>query len=121
MKTAHTPDPLTQASLAEIASFQGRPCLSLYRPTHRRYPDNQQDPIRFRHLEKALETSPRQQQPTEAVRALLEPFEALAQDHDFWNHTLDGLVVLGAPCTMAKAASKTRSTATPAPFACSRE
>lgn len=32
-----------------------------------------------------------------AVQALVEPFEAVAQDHDFWNHTLDGLAVLGAP------------------------
>jgi hypothetical protein len=28
---------------------------------------------------------------------LLEPFEALANDHDFWNHTHDGLAVLGGP------------------------
>ena len=54
MKTTHTPDPLTRASLAEIAPFQGQPCQSLYQPTHRRHPDNQQDPIRFRHLVKAL-------------------------------------------------------------------
>lgn len=40
MKTTHTPDTLTQASLAELASFQERPCLSLHQPTHRRYPDN---------------------------------------------------------------------------------
>ena len=26
------------------------PCISLYQPTHRRHPDNQQDPIRFRNL-----------------------------------------------------------------------
>jgi len=97
MKTTHKPDTLTQASLAEMASSNGRPCLSLYQPTHRRHPDNQQDPIRFRHLVKALETSLRQQHATDAVKALVEPFEALAQDHDFWNHTLDGLAVLGAP------------------------
>jgi hypothetical protein len=97
MKTTHTPDTLTQASLAEMASFKGRPCLSLYQPTHRRHPDNQQDPIRFRHLVKALETSLRQQHANDAVKALVEPFEALAHDHDFWNHTLDGLAVLGAP------------------------
>ncbi|MFP5405867.1 MAG: dihydropteroate synthase, partial [Gammaproteobacteria bacterium] len=29
------------------------PCLSLYQPTHRSFPDNQQDPIRFRNLVKA--------------------------------------------------------------------
>ncbi|GHA19768.1 baeRF3 domain-containing protein [Oceanisphaera arctica] len=95
MKT--TPDTLTPASLAELASFQGRPCLSLYQPTHRRHPDNQQDPIRFRHLVKAMETSLRQQHAADAVQALVEPFEAVAQDHDFWNHTLDGLAVLSAP------------------------
>jgi hypothetical protein len=97
MKATPAPDLLTQAGLAEITAFQGRPCLSLYQPTHRRHPDNQQDPIRFRHLVKALETSLRQQHSTDATRALLEPFEALAQNHDFWNHTLDGLAVLGAP------------------------
>ncbi len=97
MKTTHSPDTLTQASLAELVSFHERPCLSLYQPTHRRHPDNQQDPIRFRHLVKALETSLQQQHAPDAVKALLAPFEVLAQDHDFWNHTLDGLAVLGAP------------------------
>jgi len=97
MKTTPTPNTLTQASLDEIASFEGRPCLSLYQPTHRRHPDNQQDPIRFRHLVKALETSLEQQHAADAVAALIEPFEALEQDRDFWNHTQGGLAVLGAP------------------------
>lgn len=96
MKTSHTPDTLTQTSLAELASFKERPCLSLYQPTHRRHPENQQDPIRFRHLVKALETSLPQQLGADAVKALLKPFNALAEDRDFWNHTLDGLAVLSA-------------------------
>lgn len=94
MKTNRTPDTLTPASLADLASFEGRPCLSLYQPTHRRHPDNQQDPIKFRHLVGALETSLRQQHASDAVKALVGPFEALAQDHDFWNHTQDGLAVV---------------------------
>jgi hypothetical protein len=73
------------------------PCLSLYQPTHRHHPDNQQDPIRFRNLVKALEESLQQHYATRDIRALLEPFEQLAGDRDFWNHTLDGLAVLGAP------------------------
>jgi len=97
MKTLHTPDTLTQSGLSDILSFNGQPCLSLYLPTHRRHPDNQQDLIRFRHLVRALETSLRQQHAAAAVGALIEPFEALAQDHDFWNHTQDGLAVLAAP------------------------
>jgi len=72
------------------------PCLSLYQPTHRRHPQNQQDPIRFRNLVKALEESLRQKYPAREIQPLLEPFLALAEDHDFWNHTLDGLAVLGA-------------------------
>jgi hypothetical protein len=72
------------------------PCLSLYQPTHRHHPENQQDPIRFGNLVKALEESLLQQFPKDEIRPLLEPFLALADDHDFWNHTLDGLAVLGA-------------------------
>ena len=72
------------------------PCLSLYQPTHRHHPDNQQDPIRFGNLVKALEESLLQQFAKDEIRPLLEPFLALADDRDFWNHTLDGLAVLGA-------------------------
>ena len=73
------------------------PCLSLYQPTHRRHPENQQDPIRFENLVKALEGSLVLKYPKREVQTLLEPFQALAGDRDFWNHTLDGLAVLGAP------------------------
>jgi len=72
------------------------PCLSLYQPTHRHHPENQQDPIRFRNLVKVLEESLLQRYPTDESRPLLDPFMALADDRDFWNHTLDGLAVLGA-------------------------
>ncbi|HUF09380.1 MAG TPA: hypothetical protein VMO47_08680 [Rhodothermales bacterium] len=72
------------------------PCLSLYLPTHRHHPDNKQDPIRFRNLVETLEESLLQQFPEDEIRPLLEPFVALADDRDFWNHTLDGLAVLSA-------------------------
>ena len=88
---------LTIESLTELASVQRPPCLSLYQPTHRRRPENQQDPIRFRNLVKELEKSLRQKYPAVESRLPLEPFEKLAHDTDFWNHTLDGLAVLGGP------------------------
>ncbi len=88
---------LTMESLAELASVHQPPCLSLYQPTHRRHPENQQDPIRFRNLVKQLEASLRQKYPAVEIRPVLEPFEALAHEHDFWNHTFDGLAVLGCP------------------------
>ena len=81
---------------AELLDPCDPPCLSLYQPTHRRHPDNQQDPIRFGNLVKQLEESLLQQFPQEEIRPLLEPFLALADDRDFWNHTFDGLGVLSA-------------------------
>ncbi|MDZ4734281.1 MAG: hypothetical protein SGJ16_11935 [Nitrospirota bacterium] len=88
---------LTNEVVAALGARHQPPCLSLYQPTHRRHPENQQDSIRFRNLVKALETSLQQTYPNGATRLLLDPFNVLADDHDFWNHTLDGLAVLGGP------------------------
>lgn len=87
---------LTHDFAAALAGAQP-PCLSLYQPTHRSHPANQQDPIRFRNLVKALEHSLLQQYPQAEIASLLAPFEALANDQAHWNHTLDGLVVFAAP------------------------
>ena len=73
------------------------PCLSLYQPTHRTHPDNQQDPIRFRNLLKELAQSLQETYPAQDARPLLKQFEELAQNRDFWNCTLDGIAVLAAP------------------------
>src|SRR5690606_16167330 len=72
------------------------PCLSLYQPTHRAFPERQQDPIRFRNLVKSMEDSLRREHPNRDVEPLLAPFHALADDPAFWEHSLDGLVVLGS-------------------------
>lgn len=72
------------------------PCLSLYQPTHRQFPQRQQDPVRFRNLLKKLAESLRQKYPDRDVTALLAPFNTLAGDAGFWNHNFDGLAVLGA-------------------------
>ena len=87
----------TNQSLATLVADYQPPCLSLYQPSHRSHPENKQDPIRFRNLVKELETSLRQKYPGAETRLLLEPFEALAEDREFWNHTSDGLAVLGGP------------------------
>lgn len=86
---------LTQDYPAMLLGEHEPPCLSLYQPTHRQHPDNLQDPIRFRTLVKALEASLRKNYPTKDIPALLQPFQALADDHAFWNHTASGLAVLG--------------------------
>jgi hypothetical protein len=87
-------DALEQDYASVLLADHEPPCLSLYQPTHRHHPENQQDPIRFRNLVKAMEASLRQKYAGRETRPLLAPFHALADDQAFWNHTLDGLAVL---------------------------
>lgn len=84
---------------AGILDEADAPCLSLYQPTHRHHPDNQQDPIRFGNLVKELEESLSQRLPKDEAQAILKPFKDLEDDRAFWNHALDGLAVLGAKGT----------------------
>ncbi|MCK7510095.1 MAG: hypothetical protein MZV70_42705 [Desulfobacterales bacterium] len=72
------------------------PCLSVYLPTHRRHPENLQDSIRIQNLLKALEGSLLSRASAGEAGTLLDPFRTLALDTGFWNHTWDGLAVLGA-------------------------
>ncbi len=88
---------LSDDLLKQLAGDHSGPCLSLYQPTHRHHPENQQDPIRFRDLMKIIERTLDENYPPVSNRALLEPFAALASDHEFWNHTMEGLAVFGAP------------------------
>lgn len=87
---------LDKTTLNSLLAQRETPCLSLYQPTHRTFPERQQDPIRFRHLVRQLEESLRQQGWTEAADKLLHPFHALLNDADFWNHNLDGLAVFAS-------------------------
>lgn len=88
---------LTSDLLSAFSADDAPPFLSLYQPTHRSHPENQQDLIRFRNLVKELEASLRQKYPAAETRRLLEPFAALERDSEFWHHTLDGLAVLSGP------------------------
>lgn len=88
---------LINDNAAGLLSSREPPCISLYQPTHRHHPGNQQDPIRFRNLVKSIEQSLGQKYSTREVQPLIEPFQRLADDKSFWNQALDGLAVLGAP------------------------
>ena len=90
-------EPLTKDTLRTLIQQHEPPCVSVYQPTHRHHPDNQQDPIRFRNLLRAVEDSLRQKYDRRDTRALLEPMQALLAEAAFWKHTLDGLAVLAAP------------------------
>lgn len=83
--------------LRELLEPSPAPCLSLYQPTHRSLPDRRQDPIRYRNLVTELERSLHQKYPKSEARTVLEPFQALVDDREFWADAQDGLAVLGSP------------------------
>jgi hypothetical protein len=91
---------LTEKRIQDLLAMEGAPCLSLYMPTNRHHPDNQQDPIRFKNLLKELEQSLLQKYSSEETKSLLTPLKKLIDNPEFWNHNLDGLAVFSAPNLM---------------------
>ena len=87
---------LDRDTLSQLLAKRDAPCLSLYQPTHRNFPERQQDPIRFKHLVRQLEESLKQQGRADQAKSLLKPFQDLIDDPDFWNANRDGLAVFGA-------------------------
>ena len=88
------PTLISHQAITELLSFQGQTCLSLYQPTHRHTPDNQHNATRFRHLVKQLASTLERRACTDA-RQLLDPFEALGRNVEFWEKPMDGLAVMG--------------------------
>jgi hypothetical protein len=88
---------ITKELIQELLATDKLPCISLYMPTHRSHPDNQQDPILYQNLIKDLEASLSTKYSAKEVKNFLEPLRELENDQEFWNHTLDGLAVFSAP------------------------
>jgi hypothetical protein len=87
---------LAKELIQELLSVNQPPSLSLYMTTHRRHPENLQDPIRFQNLVKQLEESLLEQYSAIEVKKFLEPYLTLNNNSELWGHTLDGLAVLGS-------------------------
>lgn len=87
----------TRESVAEVLSLAEPPCISLYQPTHRFAPDNRQDVIRYGNLLGRIDESLKERYSEAERKKILAPFRELADNRDFWNHTLDGIAVLASP------------------------
>lgn len=92
----HKAVPVFQRLKPLLAEYPA-PCLSLCQPTYRAFPESQQNPVRYRNLVRELKTALGQKYPNADAGALLEPYERLANDGDFWAHPQDGIAVFGAP------------------------
>src|SRR6478609_1378505 len=88
---------ITSEQLTKLVAAPEPPCISLYQPTHRRHPQNQQDPIRYRNLLVEIETLLRERYPKRQVRTIMERFRPLSHDDRFWNHRTDGLAIFSSP------------------------
>ena len=91
---------MRQVTLDDLAALRERhepPCISLYQPTHRHHPDNDQDPIRYRNLRRRLELSLKNKYSPRKVRGLMKSYLELEHDRPFWNHRTDGLAILSSP------------------------
>jgi len=80
--------------LFELLPQAMQPCISIYMPTHRKHPENRQDPIVFKNMLTELEQSLSIKYSKRDITSLLEPYKNLLDDNPFWNNTLDGLAIL---------------------------
>lgn len=87
----------TTADLRALLGPHQPPCISLYEPTHRSYPESsQEDPVRYRNLLQRAEASLRKRYPARLVRPVVEKLERFATDTDFWIQAVSGLAVFGS-------------------------
>ncbi|WP_150298911.1 baeRF3 domain-containing protein [Pseudomonas profundi] len=85
---------ISRETLNELIKMEKQTCLSLYMPTHRSFPEREQDPIRYKNMLRELRERLQAQHPEADAAALMKPFEALLDDHDFWIYQRDGIAVL---------------------------
>lgn len=71
-------------------------CISLYQPTHRHGPENQQDLIRFKNLTQKIEASLNEKYDKETVEKRMKPFNDFARDRNFWQHAGEGLAMFAS-------------------------
>ncbi len=87
-------DRLSKKEIKMLLEQHDGPCVSIFLPTSRGGIESQQDELRLRHKIRDSENRLLLEniRSTE-VGKLLEPFNALLDDGDFWLHTIDGLAI----------------------------
>ena len=82
--------------LRALLGQRNGPCLSLYQPTYRQFPSSQQNPVRYKNLVRDLKAA-FEQKHRQPDAALIQPFERLVDNGEFWAHPQDGIAVFAAP------------------------
>jgi hypothetical protein len=84
---------INREDIRRLQAVREFPLVSVYAPTHRTYPDNQQDPVRVRNLVKqAKERVAQESEDGEVTRAISETLDDLVETIDF-EHALDSVAL----------------------------
>jgi hypothetical protein len=84
---------INREDIQRLQAVREFPAVSIYAPTHRTYPDNQQDPVRVRNLVKeAKDRLAQESEDREATGALSETLDELVETIDF-EHGLDSVAL----------------------------
>jgi len=100
MATRHQPAPpqvltFRAEELHRLLEPPEPPCVSIYLPTHRRFPEKRQDPTRYRALLSRAESALAGVAAAGDVDRLLGPLRGLEQGAH-WEHSLDGLALFSS-------------------------
>lgn len=83
--------PFRAEEIQRLLAPSSPPCVSVYLPTSRRFPEKRQDPTRYRDLLNQVEAL-LAQNPGGAPAGMMETLRAL-EGSPHWEHSLDGLAV----------------------------
>ena len=87
-------DRLSKNEIKTLLEKHASPCVSIFLPTSRGGVESQQDELRLRHQIRDTENRLLLENlHSTEVEKLLEPFNALLDDGEFWLHTVDGLAI----------------------------
>ena len=80
-----------------IGSERVGPCVSVYLPTQRRFPEQQHNAVAYRNLLKQVEDVERRPDLPPVSEDVLTRLRALLDDEVFWQHPSEALAVFAAP------------------------
>ena len=87
----------TVADLQALMQDHEPPCVSIYQPTERSYPESQQNPIRYRNMLWEAEQSLRRKYPQRKFDDVLDKLRSFVDDTDFWIESTEALAVFASP------------------------
>ncbi len=90
-------EPVIDETVATLLGATKGPCISIYMPTHRHFPDAGKDAIRYKNVLKQVRDELGGKGVNGDAKRLLADLAELEGDRQFWNHQLDTLAVFKSP------------------------